>query len=433
MTSRQVLIHRLLRGGPLPSGQLVESLGISQSSLSRDISLLGESIVRIGAGRSTQYALRKAGHESVLVFRVDEDGLVSPIGKLTPVHPDGFVMTSETGRGVFSDSLPWWMYDMRPQGYLGRAYASSYANELLLSSDPREWSDYDVIKALVAHGQDAVGNLLIGDRARTQFIEEPDVTPVDRASAYPRLAIEAGTGESPGSSAGGEQPKFCTYTDNGHVIVKFTVQEENPISERWRDLLLAEHIALDVLGVRTQVFDFGNQRFLEIPRFDRFGQRGRIGVFSLEALNNEFVGARPEVNWPSLVKKLSDLHVVTPESVDKAALLWAYSKLIGNSDTHRGNLSFVSSQGRPYQLSRPYDILPMAFSPRTSGVISNELSPAVVNTEVTAETWREALELARGFERRVREATGFSDRFSPCIAALTQHIIEAARQIERLG
>jgi hypothetical protein len=56
--------------------------------------------------------------------------------------------------------------------------------------------------------------------------------------------------------------------------------DENPVSERWRDLLLAEHLALSVLGIDTEVFDFGIQRFLEVPRFDRVGQFGRLGVFS---------------------------------------------------------------------------------------------------------------------------------------------------------
>ncbi len=33
--------------------------------------------------------------------------------------------------------------------------------------------------------------------------------------------------------------------------------------------------------------------------------------------------------------------------------------LIGNTDMHYGNLSFISSHGRPYHLAPAYDILPM--------------------------------------------------------------------------
>jgi hypothetical protein len=78
--------------------------------------------------------------------------------------------------------------------------------------------------------------------------------------------------------------------------VKFTAPDDNPISERWRDLL-AEHLALKVLDVETEVFDFGGQRFLEIPRFDRVGPLGRKGLFSLRALEAEFVGRAREA-WP---------------------------------------------------------------------------------------------------------------------------------------
>jgi hypothetical protein len=62
--------------------------------------------------------------------------------------------------------MPWWLFDMRPQGFLGRAYAQRFAPALGLSRDVREWSDTDGIRALVSHGHDLVGNLLLGDVAR---------------------------------------------------------------------------------------------------------------------------------------------------------------------------------------------------------------------------------------------------------------------------
>lgn len=72
--------------------------------------------------------------------------------------------------------------------------------------------------------------------------------PVNREIEYPVLALAAGEGDVPCSSAGGEQPKFCTFTERGHVLVKFSAPNDTPISERWRDLLFAEHLALKVLG-----------------------------------------------------------------------------------------------------------------------------------------------------------------------------------------
>ncbi|MGE9715838.1 type II toxin-antitoxin system HipA family toxin YjjJ, partial [Escherichia coli] len=52
----------------------------------------------------------------------------------------------------YSEGLPWWLFDMRPQGYLGRAYAATYSAELGLPHNPDSWSDTDIIRALIAHG-----------------------------------------------------------------------------------------------------------------------------------------------------------------------------------------------------------------------------------------------------------------------------------------
>lgn len=427
-------IRLLLGQGPVTARQVVEKTGISQPTVSRALAALGDEVVRIGAGPSIRYALRdtSGGFTSAPVFRVSDEGLIRELGTLIPVRPNGFVMVEADGSTQHSDGLPWWLFDMRPQGYLGRAYASAYAAALGLPANPEHWGDAEVLRALLAHGHDAIGNLLIGELARERFIGMPAPSPVDRATDYPELARAAGSGEVPGSSAGGEQPKFCAYTERGHVLVKFSAPDDNPVSERWRDLLLAEHLALSVLGVESEVFDFGGQRFLEVPRFDRIGQLGRIGVFSLRALDAEFIGDA-SAPWPSLVRRLvADGHVHT-DAFAGTARLWAFGTLIGNTDMHAGNLSFVSSQGRPYQLAPAYDALPMGFSPRSGGAIVNTLPPASLSASVDGETWREALRLAEIFFAKLSDCEGFSDSFAPCIEALRRHIDEAASRIGRLG
>ncbi len=407
-------------------------LGVSQPTLSRTLNKIRDEIIRIGKGKSIQYAMRDT-YDSAKpehIYRVETDGKVTLIGTLTPILPEGFAMgTEDSGREVF-DGLPWWLYDMRPQGYLGRAYASAYAEELNLPTDPKFWSDKDVIKALALHGHDATGNLLIGEKAYDGFMNMPAPEPVDRTLDYPEMARAASDGETPGSSAGGEQPKFCTYTDNGHVIVKFTIPGGNQISERWADLLLAEHIALGVLGVATYLFDFGDQRFLEVPRFDRIGERGRVGMLSLEALNLEFVGSPPGY-WPDIVRRLVEGGHVRTESCDETELRWAFGRLIGNTDMHNGNLSFVGC-GRPYRLSPAYDMLPMCFSPRTSGVMPDTITPITISAQASPENWRKALGYAREFLDQVRSHGGFSDRFRPCIEAIAANIAHASIQIDAL-
>jgi hypothetical protein len=426
-------IRLLLAQGPMAARQLVEKTGISQPTVSRALSALGDEIVRIGSASSIRYALRDTsrGFASAPVFRVSEAGQIREIGALIPVGPDGFVMMQANGITLHSDGLPWWLFDMRPQGYLGRAYASTYAAGLGLPANPEHWRDADVIRALLAHGHDAVGNLLIGTQARDRFIDMPAPRPAERAADYPALARAASAGEAPGSSAGGEQPKFCAYTERGHVLVKFSAPDDNPVTERWRDLLLAEHLALSVLGVETRIFDFTSQRFLEVPRFDRIGQLGRVGVVSLRALDAEFIGDA-SAPWPSLVSRLAAAGHVHPDAIASAALLWAFGTLIGNTDMHAGNLSFIGSN-RPYQLTPPYDALPMAFAPNSSGAIINTLPPASLTASVDGETWRAALQLAERFFARVSESDAFSGSFAPCIAAIRRHIDDAGSRIARLG
>ncbi len=427
-------IRLLLAKGPATSRQLVENTGISQPTISRALAALGDEVVRIGAAASIRYALRDTarGFASAPIFCVSDAGLIRAIGTLIPVRPAGFVMAQADGMATHSDGLPWWLFDMRPQGYLGRAYASTHAAALGLPANPEHWGDTDVIRALLAHGHDAIGKLLIGERARDRFMSLPAPLPVDRAADYPALARAADAGELAGSSAGGEQPKFCAYTERGHVLVKFSAPDDNPVSARWRDLLLAEHLALSVHGVESEVFDFGGQRFLEVPRFDRVGQFGRVGVHSLRALDAEFVGD-VSAPWPSLVSRLATAGHVHADAVAGAARLWAFGTLIGNSDMHAGNLSFISSYGRPYQLAPAYDVLPMGFAPRTSGAVVDTLPPASLSAAVDSEIWHEALQLAEMYFAKLSNCEGFSDNFSPCIAAIRRHLDEAASRIARLG
>ena len=446
MSAHADAIRLQLGRGPQPVRQLVENLKLSQPTISRAINALGDEIVRIESGRTIHYALRDArrGIGEIAIYRVSAEGTIQTLGTLIPVRPDGFVMQQSDGHTLHSDSLPWWLFDMRPQGYLGRAYAARHAAALGLPGQLTEWNDTHALRALLAQGHDALGNLLLGDVARERFLSAryQPLTEADKAGAYGQLAAEAARGEIPGSSAGGEQPKFVTYaqTANGprHLIVKFSLPEDNPITERWRDLLLAEHLALDTLNragiaaVHTQVKDFGNQRFLEIERFDREGELGRHALVSLRALDAEFVGAGA-AGWLTIANALAKAGQITPKAAAGAALLQAFGDLIGNTDMHAGNLSFVSDHGRPYDLAPAYDMLPMGFQPRSSGALPTELGGLTPQAGIEAETWQRACQAARHYLNSLHHESRFSAAFQPCIAALARHIETAAEKIARLG
>jgi len=436
-----------LSSGPLYARQLIESIGVSQPTISRALTELGDEVVRIGVARSIQYALRdtRRGLPDIPIYRVNTAGQITQLGTLLPVRPEGFVMRREDGVILHSDGLPWWLFDMRPQGYLGRAYAARHGTDIGLPVRLTEWTDTHALRALRVHGHDGVGNLLLGVTARNRFLDTPVPPPIteeQKAEEYARLAREAACGETAGSSAGGEQPKFTVYamTADGprHSIVKFSEREEGPVSERWRDLLLAEHLALDTLraagipAAKTQILNHGGQRFLEVERFDRIGDLGRCALFSLAALDGEFVGAGA-AGWPTLARQLAIDGHITQKAADGANLLWAFGTLIGNSDMHNGNLSFVAEHGRPYALAPAYDMTPMTFAPRSGGGIPDAISEAGMSASVTHETWRRAEALARAFYARVVATTGFSHRFEPCVAALRHHIETAHTKIGRLG
>jgi hypothetical protein len=435
-----------LSSGPLSASQLIETIGVSQPTISRVLTGLGNQILRFGAGRAIQYALRDntRGLPDIPVNRVNAEGQIRQLGTLVPVRPEGFVMRREDGSTLHSNGLPWWLYDMRLQGYLGRAYVARYGAELGLPERLTDWSDTHALRALLVHGHDLVGNLLLGEIARDRFLTAPITDPIteeQKADEYARLSLEAAHGGMPGSSAGGEQPKFTAraMTPDGpqYVIVKFSELEEGPVSERWRDLLLAEHLALETLreaglpAAKTRILDHAGQRFLEVERFDRIGNLGRRALFSLAALDAEFVGLG--TCWPVIARRLVVGGQIRPEAADHAELLWAFGTMIGNSDMHGGNLSFVAEHGRPYDIAPAYDMTPMSFAPRSGGGLPETISEAAIHASVANKTWRLAEELARTFLARVLSATGFSHRFGPCIVAMELHIKTASVKIGRLG
>lgn len=439
MPDRATQIRMALAAGPKPAGALREGLDVSRPTLARTLAEMPGEIVAWGSARATRYALRDTfrGLPDIPVYRVSETGQIQRLGQLVPVRPDGFAMVSPDGATIYHEGLPWWVSDMRPQGFLGRAYAHRHAGVLGLPPDVRHWSDTDALRALLSNGGDAVGNLLLGDVARDRFVNAPPPTALG-AGDYPRLATEALAAGETWSSAGGEQPKFCTYTDRGHVLVKFSAPEDNPVTARWRDLLLAEHLALETLAAagvpaaRSRVVDRGCQRFLALERFDRVGPQGRCALWSLAALDGEFVG-NAKAPWPVLTWALAQQGVITAKAHAGAAWQYAWGTLIGNTDMHAGNLSFVGNPGQPYALSPAYDMLPMAFSPTAGGVVRDTVPAAHLGAFVDGDVWRAAGHLAGQYVARLRDDVRLSAAFQPCVDALRRHLDEALLRMDRLG
>ena len=450
MPSHDAAVRELLARGPLSSRALQQALGLSQPTVSRALAALGAEVLTLGRGRSSFYSLRDTWPElpQLPVRRVDEAGRLHELGELLPRRPQGFVLRTPGGELHASDGLPWWLADLRPQGFLGRAFAQRHAVALGLPADVNAWSDRQVLRALAAQGHDAVGNLLVGDAARARFLALPAPQPIprrQRGAVFAQRAALALAGDVPGFSAGGAQPKFTAFAETAHgpahVLVKFSLPEANPLTTRWRDLLLAEHLALQVLAgaglaaARSELVDHAGQRLLQLERFDRVGAGGRRALHSLGSLDDEFAGDRG-APWPVAVQHLVAMRLVQPAALPAVERLYAFGVLIANTDMHRGNLSFFSAPGQPCALAPAYDMLPMALAPTAAGALRDTLPPLQLPACVPLPTWHPTLALAREWLSRLQAAAHAgqaSAAFGPALAALQARLAEAEAQVGRIA
>lgn len=444
-------LEQVLRNGSATSKVLTDALGISQPTLSRRIRDQAEAVLAIGKGRATRYALRRVvGGESYFpLYQVDEQGKVSKLATFYPVYPAECyaVQNEQNGEWRLYDGLPWYLNDLRPVGFLGRAWGKAVSQVLHLPEDTGLWSEEQRLLALCHSGDDMSGNLLPGNGSYQRWLmrtPEKAVPIADKNARYAELAKQALAGELVGSSAGGEQPKFITYAElrdgrRGHVLVKFSTVPENPNAQRWSDLLIAESLALRVVAdsgfpaAQGEVLlDENLQCFLEIERFDRVGEFGRVPMVSLEALDAEFSG-NGNANWATAAEGLLRQGVIDRQTSQKMALYWAFGRLIANSDMHQGNLSFLRPERRPVALAPLYDMLPMAFAPTSSGNMRQEAVEVRLGHEVSGAVWRQAELMALEFWQRTARHASISEAFRMIAGQMLAQVQGLNERIQRLA
>lgn len=400
------------QGSVLSSADLQRLLGVSQPTVSRALAPLIQSgqVQKVGAARSQRYVLARqvpGVGRTVAVVCVDAQGQPAPFARMVALEGGAFWVDEVDGEHRSHDGLPWFLDDMRPQGFMGRTFAHAHP-ELQLGHDPRYWSDDDVLRAMALYGDDLPGNLIVGEAAFARFHTLPArASRVASADEYPRLAEQAMQGTHPGSSAGGEQPKFCTITAGRPVIVKFSPAGDAPADQRTRDLLVCEHLALHTLAqaglpaARTQLFMGAGRVFLESERFDRTpvthpgAQAGRIGMVSLQVYNAEYVGDID--NWAATAQRMAERQLLRPGDARTLRLLEAYGQLIANTDRHYGNISLVLD-GDDWALSPTYDMLPMLYAPVGGELVARDFAQrALQPSTATLSEWAQAQALAYRF------------------------------------
>lgn len=417
-------ISQLLLADPQSQTEIARALSISQPSVS--IIMRGNPMLflKTGNARATRYYLRRPVHGQSWwpVYRVTAQGKAELFATLYSVYPQGFAyLLHERMEWAYTDSLPWWMDDMRPQGFIGRALMRSQP-VAGLPDDLNALHDEDVLQILLHCPLDSVGNLLVGEQAYRMWLERQPVEPITEQTFLP-IAAQAMAGWTGGSSAGGEQPKFLAQVA-GHAVpclIKFSAQLEdgNRAANRWADLLRAEHLALQILAgsgiaaATSWIVDHqanGIRRtFLCVERFDRTAQDGRRGLVSLRVLDAEFTASR-ERRWPLVVANLAAEGVIRTDDVPLVTTVYCYGKLIGNSDMHSGNLSFFLDGGQPLALAPIYDMLPMALSP-VAGEVPQGLPTITIDSDIKGEYWRNALPLAIQFWTQLAQEVSIDPSF----------------------
>lgn len=399
-------LYALLKQAPsLSALQLQTATGKSQASISLALKQLGAQVQKLGAARSTRYALTQeilglpAAHELLWAGPDRFGGMPWRFGKLTYLQNDGLYVKSGQHAWQTQGRLPWFLTPLKPQGFLGRELARARPD---FPNDPDDWTLAQVLYMAINHVNDPVGAFFLG-AVETSNFSAPD-SATQKAEHYEHLATSIGAGLPAGSSAAGEQPKFTTGQRNGErFIVKFSPPRGTPFGERWHQLLHLEKRALQILransiaSAQTEIVETAKRTCLESRRFDRGSNHDVANtmrhIVSAAAVHDEFVKA-PRINWVSTCEALVEQQLLSSSDARTVVLSYLFGQFIGNTDMHFGNLSFfVDDVINPVFVPTPvYDMLPMMWRP---DIHSGNLDPSPLREPVLPRGHAEEAALAR--------------------------------------
>ena len=347
------------------------------------------------------------------LIRISEGGTPEPAGELLTLAAR---QTLWMPGGRVSDGLPIELADARPSGFLGRHFAAIHA-DLPLPDRLTDWSDHHILMAMSRRGEDLPGNLLVGDEsfARWHALDGGVATRSD----YPALAEATMAGHPPGSSAGGERPKFGVFVDGRHVLVKFAARggAGDAVPRRWCDLLVLEALALDavasagVSAAPTRLVETPSHLFLESERFDRIGSRGRRAVLSLAAVHDN-----PADSWARAAAPLQDAGRLSGDDARRLRWLDAFGALIGNTDRHQYNVVFFP-EGARLRLAPAFDQVSMLYAPSADGQVPARPLALPHATSDTLDVWEQARAARSRAPRRGSDDRRLSDDMRAVCAA----------------
>ncbi|MEM6925385.1 MAG: HipA domain-containing protein [Myxococcota bacterium] len=416
---------RVLERGPASGPELQAHLGVSQPTLSRLVGRVRR-VLPFGRARRRRYALRRpigSLRGALPVFEVMPTGEVREAFGLQPIAPDRFVVEGPGLRATVFDDLPWFLQDLRPAGFLGRTVTRSLPPGWL-PRDLRMWSAEHTLEYAARFGWNLPGAFLVGEdsvQLRGDHLDAPPdvVVASERDETYGARAASVLAHGDAGSSAAGEQPKFlATRRDATHdvpVLVKFSPRRDHPASIRTADLLVAEHLALEVLrsvghpAAASTLVESDERMFLEVERFDRAPGGGRRSTVTLQFVDAEFVGSDLS-RWSTSTAELAQLGLIDAETHRRTRFREQFGDWIANTDQHFGNLAFHLDGVKIVGLTPAYDVNPAAYVPIRGDV--PEIDPAVrvarpSNRDIASEARVAAIELWRRVSTDDRVSTAF--------------------------
>jgi HipA-like C-terminal domain len=416
-----------LSTGIRTSEEIQHRFSCSQPTVSRLLSCHHDRIFVIGKARARKYTrlrdVRGLGGEFP-VYTIDSVGDARIVGTLYAVAHDEYFWRPLVGGEELFRSLPWFIADLRPEGFVGRAFVRQLHHDLGLPPRSIDWREDHVLTALARRGENCMGNLVIGQESLERYFRSarevmPPIHQEELSVAYPRMALDAMDGQPAGSSAGGEQPKFTTLVERDgeprNVLVKFSPPVATEEGRRWADLLICEHHALQIIqgmgisAAQSCLVEAGGRVFLEVVRFDRTGLLGRKPIISLRAIDNEFYGFQD--NWINAANRIEADGRLS--SSDASSLRWlsVFGTLIANNDQHFGNVSLVMVDGRRrFELAPAYDVLPMYYRPMDGAAPSCALTPPAIVPGAHRE-WDTALHWAGVFWENTSQDNRISEEF----------------------
>ena len=397
----------------MSAAQLVERLGISQPTLSRTIHRMSDWVTsfRISGDRTPRYGWLRQLPLGIAprqkIYRVLNTGTFTPFADVEFLAGGATLERVGSQSVTLYEGLPPYMAFAAPSGFLGHHLAQQAARQLRFPESLKDWGDEHRVAYLFTRGLNLSGNLVFGDTSLQAEMDLRAVAPTPAAHKGTHfLQMATALKETAfGSSAGGEQPKFLGLTEDvGHVIVKFAKS-----GSRMAELLPLEHLALrslsevGVAAAATQLIANGDYVFLEVQRFDRTGNAGRVGMLSAGAVDDEFFGRRD--TWSEFAARCETAQYLSSADARDVDTMAAFSELIGNTDRHFENISLLIDEAGEYARIAPaYDVLPMRYASIGGGVdpALTPIEPKVGTVGAKPEVWARAMDAAERFWNAVQ-------------------------------